>query len=99
MAATTPQPLWRYRAEVASRTLAALAGAYALSSAVAAAGTLLLLRAGLVRADAVAWSTLLALLLLPAVMMGCFACRRQRDAWLGSLGAAVPLAAIVWLLR
>ncbi|MBZ8142031.1 hypothetical protein CLD22_19255 [Rubrivivax gelatinosus] len=90
---------WRYRAEVASRTLAALAGSYALSSAVAAAGTLLLLRAGLARADAVAWSTLLALLLLPAVMMGCFACRRERDAWLGSLGAAVPLAALVWLLR
>jgi hypothetical protein len=90
-------PPWRYRAAVLSRLLAALLGGYALAAALAAVCARHLPALGMPRSDAVAWGSMLALMLMPAVMMGCFACRHAWQAWLGSLGVAALLAATAWL--
>ncbi len=91
---------WRYRAAVLLRLLAAVFGAYALASAVGAAAAVALpLWWGWPRSEAVTAGALAGLLALPAVAMGCFACRRVWQAWAGSVLPALLLGAAVWPWR
>lgn len=71
---------WRYRADVAARLIAALAGGYvaAVSLAIACAWGL----PGQ-RIDAVAFGTIAALLALPVAAMGCFWAGSALRAWAG----------------
>jgi hypothetical protein len=85
---------------VLARLLAALLGAYALASALGAATAVALpLWLGWPRSEATTLGALLGLLALPAVAMGCFACRRVWQAWAGSLLPALLLGAAVWPWR
>lgn len=78
----------RQRVGVAVRTLAAVAGGYALSSLAAA-----VLAGGLpmARVDAVMTGMLVALIVLPCAVMWSFATRTALRAWLGLL---VPIAVL-----
>ena len=76
---------WRYRVEIAARSVAAAVGGYGVAALVAIAATWTL---PLARIDATAAGTILALLAWPVVAMGCFWARRAWRAWAGTLAAA-----------
>lgn len=70
----------RYRLDVLSRLLAAVAGGYAVATLVAIAGARAL---PLARVEAVTVGTLAALLAMPLAAMGCFWARSAWRAWAG----------------
>ena len=89
---------WRYRLAVASRTVAATVGGYALASGAAAA-----LAAGLVlcmsRADAVLTATMLAWLAYAMAAAWAFYARTAWGAWGGMLLPAAALGVCALLPR
>ena len=91
-------PLWRYRLNVASRTLAATAGGYALAAAAAAALSLVLAPA-LARVDAVLTATMLAWLVYAAAVAWVFYARTSWGAWLGLLAPAAVMGAMAMAPR
>ena len=91
-------PLWRYRLNVASRTLAATAGGYALAAAVAAALSLMLAPA-LTRVDAVLTATMLAWFVYAGAAGWAFYARSAWTAWAGTLLPALALGALTLALR
>jgi hypothetical protein len=93
-----PGPLARYRWAVASRTLAAVFGGYVLSAAFAGALSLALPLAGVPRAEAVLWATLLAFLVHATAALWAFGCASAWRAWAGIGGPTVLCALAVWLL-
>jgi hypothetical protein len=82
---------WRYRADVAGRTVAALGGGYLLAALLAVAcawtvpGT---------RIDAAAFGTIAGFLAWPVAAMGCFWARSAWRAWAGLIVFAAPVAAV-----
>lgn len=84
-------PLWRYRLAVASRTLAATAGGYALAAAFTGAAALALAR-HTTRVEAVLGATLLAWLVYALAVVWAFFARTASQAWSGILGSALLLA-------
>ncbi len=72
----------RYRLDVASRLVAALAGGYGIAALVAIAGAWALPMA---RIDASIAGTLAAMLAMPVAAMGCFWARSAIHAWIGIL--------------
>ena len=90
MKATTP--VWRYRLAIASRTLAATTGGYALASGFAA--TLTLCLAWFVpRVEAVLIATMLAWLAYTLGAIWAFYARTAWGAWCGTLLPALALGA------
>ncbi|RLJ36758.1 DUF3649 domain-containing protein [Acidovorax sp. 106] len=84
---------WRYRLTVASRTLAAAAGGYAVAAAFAAALSLTLAQA-MPRVDAVLTATMLAWLAYAAAVAWVFYARTSWGAWLGTLAPAAVMGAV-----
>lgn len=91
-------PLWRYRLNVASRTLAATAGGYALAAAAAAALSLVLAPA-LAQVDAVLTATMLAWFVYAGAAGWAFYARSAWTAWAGTLLPALALGALALALR
>ncbi|WBY07157.1 ketohydroxyglutarate aldolase [Sphingomonas sp. 7/4-4] len=84
---------WRYRGNVAARTLAGTIGAYAIAALFGAA---LARTLPLERLDATVVATLLAFLVAPAVTVWAYLARGPGRAVVGVIGLAALLAAIVW---
>ena len=84
---------WRYRANVAARTLAAVVGGYGVAALFAFASARLL---PLPRLDAAMPGTLIALLLMPAVAIWAFLARSAVQAWAGIVAAAAFLGLAGW---
>lgn len=91
--------LWRYRAEVMLRTVAALGGGYVLSAAWAAACSLAAVKwLSMSRVDAVQWVTMLSFVVYAVVVLWAFACGSTRKVCgVVVVGTALLLAA-AWLL-
>ncbi|MGY2490647.1 DUF3649 domain-containing protein [Cupriavidus sp. CP313] len=85
-------PGWRYRAGVASRAVAAIAGGYALAALTTAALSVWLPMA---RPDAVTTATLLSFAVYAAAAVWVFA---VRSAWRAWAGLALPAALLSGLL-
>ena len=85
---------WRYRANVAARALGGTVGAYAVAALFAAAAARIL---PMGRLDAIVPATLLAFLVIPAVMIWAFLARGPWRAWAGVTALAALFAAIAWL--
>ena len=86
---------WRYRAAIASRTIAALVGCYAACTALAMA----LARAlPMSRAEAATTATMVGVLVLPALVMTVFAVRSAWRAWAWVLGFALLCAVVAWFV-
>ena len=84
---------WRYRANVAARTLAGTLGAYAVAALFGAA---LARTLPMERLDATVIATLLAFLVAPAVTVWAFLARGPWRAWAGVIGAVLLLGAMAW---
>lgn len=84
---------WRYRANVALRTLAGTIGAYAVAGLFGAA---LARTLPMDRLDATLIATLLAFLVAPAVTVWTYLARGPWRAVAGVLGLAALLAGIAW---
>jgi hypothetical protein len=93
MARTAPVT-WRYRAAIASRTIAAVFGCYAASTAIAMALARLL---PMSRAEASTAATMIGVLVLPALVMMVFAVRTAWRAWGWVLGLTLAGAAFAWI--
>lgn len=84
---------WRYRANVAVRTLAGTLGAYAVAALFGAA---LARTLPMNRLDATVIATLLAFLIAPAVTVWAYLARGPWRAVMGVIGLAASLAGIAW---
>ena len=89
---------WRYRLTIASRTLAAAAGGYAVAAAFAVALSLALAKA-MPRVDAVLTATMLAWLAYAAAVAWVFYARTSWGAWLGTLAPAAVMGAVAMAPR
>lgn len=87
---------WRYRGDVAARTVAAIGGGYVLTSIAIA---LLALALPLPRADAVTIATLLSFMVYTCVILWVFATASALRAWTGVVGASAVLGAVLWALQ
>ena len=85
---------WRYRANIAGRSMAAALGGYVVAALFAAASARLL---PLPKVEAVLSGTMLAFLIVPAVAIWAFLARSLVRAWGGILIVAAMLAAAAWL--
>lgn len=85
----------RYRWMVASRVLAAVVGAYALTSS---ALVLLALLWPLPQAEAVAASTMLSFLLYALIIIWIFTVKRLKTVWLGLIISSAVCSGLSWLL-
>ncbi|PIF26932.1 hypothetical protein CLU88_1815 [Acidovorax sp. 56] len=94
----TAQVDWRYRLTIASRTLAAAAGGYAVAAGFAAALSLALAQA-MPRVDAVLTATMLAWLAYAAAVAWVFYARTSWGAWLGTLAPAAVMGAVAMAPR
>lgn len=92
MARTAPVT-WRYRAAIASRTIAALLGCYVASTAVAMALARVL---PMSRAEAATTATMAGVLVLPALVMMVFAVRTAWRAWGWVAGLTLLGAVAAW---
>jgi len=87
---------WSYRLQVASRVVAAVVGAYALTSAIT---VLLALVWPLPRAQAVLASTMLGFIWFTVAVMWVFSTRSATRAWLGMTLPTLLIALLcTWLL-
>lgn len=84
---------WRYRANIAARTLAGTIGAYAVA---ALFGVVLARTLPMERLDAVIPATLLAFLVAPAVTIWAFLARGPWRACAGVVALASLFGAIAW---
>lgn len=89
---TKPLP-WRYRAMVASRSLAAIFGGYALAVALAICLARLL---PLDKSEAVLAGSMASFLVYCAAAIWAFAAASAWRAWLGLLLPSLVLAALAW---
>ena len=94
MARTAPVT-WRYRAAIASRTIAALIGCYGASTAIAMALARVL---PMSRSEAATTATMVATLVLPALVMMVFAVRSAWRAWGWIAGLTLAGAAVAWIV-
>ena len=76
----------------------ATVGAYGFSALTAMAVARGLHAAGVGRAEAAIWATLLALVVMPLVPLFVFGVGRTRAVTLGFLAAALALTAVAWLI-
>ncbi|SFD39068.1 DUF3649 domain-containing protein [Paracidovorax konjaci] len=88
------RPLWRYRLAIASRSLAAALGGYALAAAGAAALTLAFALA-MPRVEAVLTATMLSWLIYAGAAGWAFYARTAWSAWAGVLVPALVLGMCV----
>lgn len=86
---------WRYRANVAARTVAATMGGYAVASCLAMAVARLF---GGARIEGVIAGTLLAFVAIPAVAVWAFLARGPWRAMAGVLGIVALLGGVAWLI-
>ncbi len=92
-------PSGAYRWQVASRTLAALLGAFALASAASILLAVLLTRSGIVaRGPAVHTATLLGFVVWGAAVMWAFHTRSVLRTWLHLFVPAALCAALAWAI-
>lgn len=84
---------WRYRANVAARTLSGTIGAYAVAALFGAA---LARTLPMNRLDATVIATLMAFLIAPAVTVWAYLARGPWRAVIGVIGLATLLAGIAW---
>jgi hypothetical protein len=89
-------PSWRYRLAVGSRTLAAVAGGYALS---AVSTTLLATLLPQSKAEAVITATLLSFIVFCCAVLWVFAARNAWRAWAGLLAPSAVCGLGLWLQR
>ena len=85
---------WRYRANVAIRTLAATVGGYLVAALTAA---MLARTLPLPRVEAVTIGTMLAYLVVPGVAVWAFLARGPWRALAGVVGVAALLALVAWI--
>lgn len=85
---------WRYRANVALRTLAGTVGAYAVAALAAAA---LARTLPMARVEAVTIATMIAYLVAPAVTISAFLARGPWRALAGVALAALLLGGVGWM--
>jgi hypothetical protein len=91
----TPQ----YRLAVASRSVAAIVGAFVLTSAFSIALALLLIRTGMMgRPHAVATTTLLSFAVWCGLVMWCFRTRSTARVWLNMLFPSAACGLLAWAL-
>ena len=86
------------RRSVASRTLAAVAGGYAVATLVNIAAPLVLAKAGLDLPQSLLATMMVSFLLWAAIVMAVFHARSAQRAWAWLACAAFPLAATAWML-
>lgn len=98
MSKNTPLPA-SYRWLVASRSVAAIFGGYALAAAWAACMSLWLQQTGMARVDAVTTATMSSFLVHPCAAIWVFAVAGTRRAWIGIVLPAALLAAGTWLAK
>ncbi len=89
--------LARYRWAVASRSIAALFGGYALAAAWAICMSLWLQRFGMARMDAVTTAGILSFVVQVCAVIWVFAVTSMRRAWAGILIPTALLALGAWL--
>lgn len=87
---------WRYRAAVASRSIAALLGCYAACSAIAMALARIL---PMSKAGAATAATIAAALIFPVLVMMVFAVRSAWRAWIWVIACTLLGTAIFYLAR
>lgn len=92
-----PRPLSR-GLEIASRTIAGLAGGWVFVWGVVTLGIALLLRAGMSYADAQTLMYLLAFLVYVAALCWAIAAARLSHVWLALAGGGVTMTALAWWL-
>lgn len=92
------RPSARRRWSVLSRILAVTLGAYALTSLVTVALSLLLARIGMDRVEAVTAATLASFAIFALIAMMSFHARSAARAWAWLLSVSVPTGLIVLLL-
>jgi hypothetical protein len=92
----TPLPA-AYRWRVASRSVAAIFGGYALAAAWAACMSLWLQETGMARVDAVTTATMSSFVVHLCAAIWVFAVASTRRAWTGIVLPAALLAALAWL--
>lgn len=92
--ATPDRRGWRYRVNIAARTIAGTVGAYAVAALFGAA---LARSLPIGRLDSVLSATLLAFLVAPAVTVWAFLARGPWRACAGVIALAAFFAAIAWL--
>ncbi|WP_263138652.1 DUF3649 domain-containing protein [Pseudomonas sp. RIT-PI-AD] len=95
MKAAASLPL-RYRLAVASRSLAAILGGYALATA---SSLCLALWLPLARSEAVLVGTMASFLVYCCAALWAFACRTALSAWIGIGVPAALLGALAWLAK
>lgn len=83
---------------VAFRIVAGTLGAYALTSLVTVALSLLLARMGMDRVEAVTAATLASFAIFAGVAMAAFHARSAARAWGWLIGLSAPLCLLSWLL-
>ncbi|WP_338767983.1 DUF3649 domain-containing protein [Massilia sp. METH4] len=98
MSKNSPLPA-AYRWRVASRSVAAIFGGYALAAAWAACMSLWLQQTGMARVDAVTTATMSSFLVHLCAAIWVFAVADTRRAWLGVALPAALLAAGTWLAK
>lgn len=98
MSKYTPLPA-SYRWLVASRSVAAIFGGYALAAAWAASMSLWLQQTGMTRVDAVTTATMSSFVVHLCAAIWVFAVASTRRAWLGIVLSTALLAASTWLAR
>jgi hypothetical protein len=89
----------QYRLTVASRSVAAIVGAFILTSAFSIALALLMIRSGVMdRPHAVATTTLLSFAVWCGVVMWCFRTRSTARVWLNMLFPSAACGLLAWAL-
>jgi hypothetical protein len=92
--ARTALVTWRYRAAIVSRTIAAMVGCYAASTAIAMALARVL---PMSRAEATMAAAMVSVLVLPVLVMTVFAVRSALRAWAWVVGLTLVGAAVAWI--
>ena len=90
--------LRRYRMRVASRSLVAIGGGYALAAASAAAGAIGFQWFGMARSDATMAATMLSFIVYAIAGMWAFGCASVTRAWVGIGLPGLALALLAWVL-
>lgn len=88
----------RHRWSVASRAIAGTLGAYCLTSIATVALSLVLVRTGMDRVEAVTAATLTSFALFASIAMAAFHARSATRTWAWLVGAGLPLALLSWVL-
>lgn len=85
--------------EIIARVTAGILGSYAFTWGLTAAGVATLVALGMDYHEAEMGMSMLALLLFPGVLLGCFAVRRIGWVWVGLSGGALLLFGAAWAIQ